>query len=245
MIELEDVTKFYVIKKGLGREERVYAVKKISEKFADGKIYAVFGNSGSGKTTLAYIISGYTAQDSGVVYYNGKRVRENKTVRIVFQDPYASLNSAKDVKWHIETTARINGLNEDKIWEIYEYLGFPREKYESRLAWALSGGELQMLSFTIAFAQKPQSIVLDEPFSYLDSMTMNRVMNLIRNTKEEILYIYMDNDMNRCAYLSDYLIIMRNGEVVEKGETDKILTDPENDFTKCILNNAPVINKRI
>ncbi|MGP6207249.1 ATP-binding cassette domain-containing protein [Cuniculiplasma sp. SKW3] len=245
MIELKDVTKFYTIKKGFGKEERIYAVNNISEKFNDGKIYAVFGNSGSGKTTLASIISGYIAQDSGHVYYDGEPLKGHKTVRIVFQDPYASLNSAKDVKWHIETTAQINGLVEDKIWETYEYLGFPRKKYENRLVWTLSGGELQVLSFIIAFAQHPQSIVLDEPFSYLDTMTMNRVMKLIRSTREQILYIYMDNDMNRCVYLSDYLIIMHNGEVVEQGETDKIITNPENNFTKLILNNIPEINKRI
>ena len=245
MIRLEGITKFYMDKGGIGKGNRVYALKDLNQEFSDGKIYAVFGNSGCGKTTLANVISGYSTPDSGHVYYDGSLVKRENSVRIVFQDPYTSLNGSKDVAWHMETTARINGMNPEKIWNIYENLGFFRSNYENRMVWTLSGGELQILSFTIAFAQKPRCIVLDEPFSYLDTMTINRVMNLMRNTKDKILYIYMDNDMNRCGYISDDILIMDGGSIIEQGQTDTVIMHPEKEFTKGIIRNIPDIRKRI
>lgn len=245
MIELRDIQKYYIEKRRVRGGERIYAVNNISAKFNDGNVYAIFGNSGSGKTTLGSMISGYVQPDSGEIYYDNSRIRTKKSVRHVFQDPYASLNGAKDVTWHIETTAGLNDLDEENVWKVYENSGLSREDYRNRLVWTLSGGEKQILAFSMALAQKPSCIVLDEPFSFLDTMTLCRELNLIKQTRDKILYIYLDNDMNRCAYVSDFIHVMKEGKIIDSGSTESVISSPENDFTRQIIENMPDIEKRI
>ncbi|MCW6168493.1 MAG: ATP-binding cassette domain-containing protein [Thermoplasmatales archaeon] len=245
MIEVKDVQRYYIVKQSRIKKEKFYALKDVSAIFRDGDIFAIFGDSGSGKTTLGDIISGYQRPDTGSVFYNGSLERKNKSVRYVFQDPYTSLNPAKDVRWHIETTSSLNNLDLVNVWNTFELTGLSRRNYETRLISTLSGGERQMLAFSIALSQQPDCMVLDEPFSYLDTLTLFRLLSILRKTKDKVLYIYMDNDMNRCAYVSDMIYILKRGKIIEQGTPEKIINSPENEFTREVIEKMPDLHKRI
>jgi peptide/nickel transport system ATP-binding protein len=240
MIELSGIKKYYSFGK-----EKFYALNGIDAAFETGKISSIFGNSGSGKTTLGNIISGFEKQDEGIVLYNGSREKKSKTIRNVFQDPYISLNSNKDVRWHIETTANLNSLNQKVLWENLEITGMEKERYGSRYISSLSGGERQRLAFSVVMSQQPEFIVLDEPFSYLDTLNMFNLLQLLKKMKKVISFIYLDHDLNRCAYISDYIYILKDGQIVEHGKTQAIVENPVNSFTRSVVENLPDLDKLV
>ncbi len=245
MIELKGVHKYYRNRgKGSGNG-RIYALAGVSATFQENKITSVMGNSGSGKTTMAHIISGFEKQDSGEVLYDGSYQRGRLTVRNVFQDPYISLNPVKDVRWHLETAASLNNLETEIFWENLENTGLRKENMESRVVGSMSGGERQRLAFSMAISQQPEYLIMDEPFSYLDSLNMFRILQLIKELKDKITFIYFDHDMNRCTFLSDYIYIINGGRIEEEGEPERILSDPVSDFTESLLRSMPDIHRRI
>ncbi|AAT43349.1 ATP-binding cassette domain-containing protein [Picrophilus oshimae] len=238
MIEIKNVDKYY-IKKGILKRDVFYALKDVNISFYPGKIYSIFGKSGSGKTTLANIISGYKKPDKGsVLYKNGIKIR------YVFQDPYISLNITKDVKWHIETSAGLNNIDLNYAWYIFNSTGLDKDLYEYRSVESLSGGERQLLAFAMAYLQKPDVIVLDEAFSYLDTLNLRRVFEVLKRTKNNILYIYFDNDINRCLFLSDFIYVLNNGSLVESGTPDMMIKNP-GAFMRNIIEKMPDYRKRI
>jgi peptide/nickel transport system ATP-binding protein len=158
-------------------------------------------------------------------------------VRQIFQDPYLSLNPAKDVGWHIETAARLNRIDPEDVWAVFESTRLAKGKFESRLTSTLSGGERQMLAFSMALAQQPDCLVLDEPFSYLDTLNRFRMLSLLRKTKDRILHIYVDNDIDRCAYVSDFIYILKSGQVIEQGTPERIIDSPREEFTREVVRN--------
>jgi peptide/nickel transport system ATP-binding protein len=245
MIEVNNIQKYYIIRRNGIKEQKFYALDNVSAIFREDNIFAIFGDSGSGKTTLCNIISGYQKPDAGSVLYNNSSEKKTKSVRYVFQDPYTSLNATKDVRWHIETTASLNDLDPVNIWNTFELTGLSRKNYETRLISTLSGGERQMLAFSIALSQQPDCMVLDEPFSYLDTLTLFRILSILKKTKDKVLYIYMDNDMNRCAYVSDMIYVLKGGKIIEQGTPEKIINSPEEEFTMEIIEKMPDLQKRI
>ncbi len=244
MIELMGVDKFYWKIKN-GKREKIFALKNVNISFRKNNITAVFGNSGSGKTTLGNIITGFNSPDSGEVLYDGNPERNQKTVRYVFQDPYISLNPAKNVEWHVETAARLNGIDAAGIRETVELVGLPWKEYGTKNVGVLSGGEKQRLSYAMAIAQEPDYVVMDEPFSYLDSLNIFNLLHIMRDIKEKTAFIYLDHDLNRCLFVSDFICVLKNGSIIETGTPEKIKNEPVGSFTKEAVSKLPDIKKRI
>ncbi|MGP6220451.1 ATP-binding cassette domain-containing protein [Caldiplasma sukawensis] len=244
-IELRDIIKFHFKNNGIFKNQRTAIIKGINMKFRKGLIYGIFGDSGAGKTTLGHIISGYDKDFDGKILLDGNTIDPVKYFRIVFQDPYTSLNPSKDVNWHVHMTATLNGIEEDHVWHYLERVGINRNSYGQRKVSTLSGGEMQRITFSIGVSQNSQCIVYDEPFSYLDTLNIFAALEIIRERKDQIITIYLDNDLNRCSFVSDYIFIMRDGRIVEEGSTEKILYHPEEQYTKMILEKSPNIKKRI
>jgi len=245
MIELRGIQKYYVSGKKIDRGALFYALRGINAVFKKGEVTAIFGNSGSGKTTIGNIVTGFEKQDEGYVYYDGSLERDSHFIRYVFQDPYISLNATKDVEWHVETTAKFNGLDPYKIWEKLNVAGLRKEIYRLRTVEGLSGGERQRLAFSIAVSQDPEYIVLDEPFSYLDSLNLFYMLQMIRDMSKAISFIYLDHDLNRCSFVSDYMYVLKGGEVIEEGKPEQIIKDPHTEFMRDTVKNMPDIKKRI
>ncbi|WP_337861183.1 ATP-binding cassette domain-containing protein [Ferroplasma sp.] len=245
MIELKNVSKEYKIPRGRLKFSDFYALNNISTIFKNNIVNGITGSSGSGKTTLANVITGYDTDYSGEIFYNGKKEKNPKFIRYVFQDPYIAMNPVKNVEWHIKTAASINGINMEKATEKLELAGMDYNNYKNRYANSLSGGELQKLAFAISIIPEPDFIVLDEAFSMMDSITLFQTLNFLKELKNKISIIYIDHDINRVSFVSDYFYIIDHGQIIEEGYTEKIMECPENDYTKELIKYSPDYKKRI
>jgi len=245
MIKLENITKEYKIKIGRFKYINTYALNNITTKFNDNIISGITGSSGSGKTTLANIITNYDKDYSGKIFYDNKIEKDFNYIRYVFQDPYISLNPVKTVEWHIKTAAEINNVDMGTAINKFDITGVKYKDYKDRYINTLSGGEMQKLAFSISIIPSPEYIVLDEAFSMLDSINLFYMLDLLKKIKNDISIIYIDHDIKRISFVSDYIYIINNGKIIEENYTDKIINSPENDYTKDLIKYSPDYKKRI
>ena len=245
MIELNGIKKQYKLKSSALKYRDYYALDNISTVFRDNIISGITGSSGSGKTTLANIISGYDRDYSGEIFYNGRREKNQNFIRYVFQDPYISMNPVKTVEWHISTAAEINHVKIEKAIEKLEMAGMDYSTFRSRYVDSLSGGELQKLALAISLIRDPNFIVLDEAFSMMDSINLFAVLTFLKELKKTVSIIYIDHDINRVSFVSDYIYIMNCGKIIEENYTEKIMGDPEDEYTEELIKYSPDYRKRI
>ncbi len=245
MIELKGIKKQYKLKSSPLKYRDYYALDNISTVFRDNIISGITGSSGSGKTTLANIISGYDRDYSGEIFYDGRREKIQNFIRYVFQDPYISMNPVKTVEWHISTAAEINHVKIEKATEKLEIAGMDYSAFRSRYANSLSGGELQKLALAISLIPDPNFIVLDEAFSMMDSINLFAILTFLKELKKTVSLIYIDHDINRVSFVSDYIYIMNCGKIIEENYTEKIMEDPEDEYTGELIKYSPDYRKRI
>ncbi|WP_298409646.1 ATP-binding cassette domain-containing protein [Ferroplasma sp.] len=245
MIELKGIKKQYKLKSSPLKYRDYYALDNISTIFRDNIISGITGSSGSGKTTLANIISGYDRDYSGEILYDGSREKDQNFIRYVFQDPYISMNPVKTVEWHISTAAEINHVKIEKATEKLEMAGMDYSAFRSRYVNSLSGGELQKLALAISLIPDPNFIVLDEAFSMMDSINLFAILTFMKELKKTVSLIYIDHDINRVSFVSDYIYIMNCGKIIEENYTEKIMEDPEDEYTGELIKYSPDYRKRI
>lgn len=245
MIELKGIKKQYKLKSSPLKYRDYYALDNISTIFRDNIISGITGSSGSGKTTLANIISGYDRDYSGEILYDGSREKDQNFIRYVFQDPYISMNPVKTVEWHISTAAAINHVKIEKATEKLEMAGMDYSAFRSRYVNSLSGGELQKLALAISLIPDPNFIVLDEAFSMMDSINLFAILTFLKELKKTVSLIYIDHDINRVSFVSDYIYIMNCGKIIEENYTEKIMEDPEDEYTGELIKYSPDYRKRI
>ena len=245
MIELKGIKKQYKLKSSPLKYRDYYALDNISTIFRDNIISGITGSSGSGKTTLANIISGYDRDYSGEILYDGSREKDQNFIRYVFQDPYISMNPVKTVEWHISTAAEINHVKIEKATEKLEMAGMDYSAFRSRYVNSLSGGELQKLALAISLIPDPNFIVLDEAFSMMDSINLFAILTSMKELKKTVSLIYIDHDINRVSFVSDYIYIMNCGKIIEENYTEKIMENPEHEYTKELIKYSPDYRKRI
>ncbi|BAB59654.1 ABC transport system ATP-binding protein A1A2 [Thermoplasma volcanium GSS1] len=241
---IENISKVYKRRTSAFKWVDIPALKNISYEFDEGTIYGVIGPSGSGKTTLANISVLYDRPDSGSVYYGNKEVTRMKPadlksyagiVRYVFQDPYTSLEPLRTVGWHIDTAAQSIHIVQEEAWKIATYLGMPESRYRDSIVEDLSGGQRQRLAFIIAMIADPAIIILDEPFSMLDSYNSMFLLNYLRMNKKGRVIIYIDQNIGKVLYVADRILVMDNGSIVEDQELSGILSTPSHETTKKLL----------
>ncbi len=245
MIELKGIKKQYKLKSSPLKYRDYYALDNISTIFRDNIISGITGSSGSGKTTLANIISGYDRDYSGEILYDGSQEKDQNFIRYVFQDPYISMNPVKTVEWHISTAAEINHVKIEKASEKLEMAGMDYSAFRSRYVNSLSGGELQKLALAISLIPDPNFIVLDEAFSMMDSINLFAILTSMKELKKTVSLIYIDHDINRVSFVSDYIYIMNCGKIIEENYTEKIMEDPEDEYTGELIKYSPDYRKRI
>ncbi len=248
MITLDGIVKKYKIKDGALKWHDFNALYNVNINIIDNTVTGICGISGSGKTTIANIISGYSDYDNGSILYEWKgkkysKMPHDKYLRNVFQDPYTSLNNLTDVKWHIEKAAGMNGVPvktaEEKLLSV-----LPVE-YMDRGIDTLSGGERQKLAFAIALISDPDVLVLDESFSMLDTLNLFYMLQLIRDLKNNMAVVYLDNDINRVLFSSDYIYIIDHGNIVEQGSAGYLAEHQKSNILKNMIKYHPSIYKRI
>jgi ABC-type glutathione transport system ATPase component len=231
------------------------AVADVSFELPPSGSIGIVGESGSGKTTVAKILVGLERATSGKIEVDGqdwslpaknsKERRERaKYLQIVFQDPYSSLDPRQSIGSALREALSISMKDSDEIIvranELADLVGLPQRILELRPA-KLSGGQRQRAAIARALASNPKALILDESVAALDVSIQAQILNLLVDIREQtgIAYILVSHDLAVVRHFADSLIVMKNGIVVERGQTEVVMDQPEHEYTKLLLASVP------
>jgi peptide/nickel transport system ATP-binding protein len=234
----------------------VHAVDDVSLELPAGRVTAVVGESGSGKSTLARLLARLIAPTSGELLLNGRavpgtnrrRLDYTKTVQMVLQDPFASLNPIHDVQYHltrpftVHRLARSGADLDDKIAAVLERVALtPADAFTHKYPHELSGGQRQRVAIARALAVRPQVLLADEPVSMLDVSIRLGVLNLLADLRdrEHLAILYITHDIASARYLADTIVVMYAGQAVESGPAVQVTDFPAHPYTQLLLTAAP------
>ncbi len=227
------------------------ALDNISIEVPENTTLGIVGQSGSGKTTLAEIVGGLQESTSGQIFYNNIEINKlnkeqykeyRKNVQFIFQSPIESMNPyykiSKILKEPMECILENYKEEEaiEKITKMLEYIDLDKS-YLDKYPKELSGGEAQRIAIARALLLNPKYIICDESVSALDVSVQAQILNLLKNLQKEfsISYLFISHDLATVKYMSDKVIVMKEGKIVEEGDTEKVFLDPQSDYTKMIL----------
>jgi len=239
LIQLKNATIEYREKTFFGKEKITTAVKNVSFELFKGEVLGLVGESGSGKSTISKALTGLLPLTKGTL----TRAKSTGTPRMVFQDPYGSLNPAKKIGWILEEPLKIQGgyTKEERKRLVRAALKEVEleEAHAKRYVRELSGGQRQRVAIAAALIQKPEIVILDEPVSALDVTVQGQILELLYRLKEEhgISYLFVSHDMNVIRRVCDRVIVLYQGEIVETGTTTDVFERPEHPYTKELLRN--------
>ncbi|MGC9153104.1 MAG: ABC transporter ATP-binding protein [Vulcanisaeta sp.] len=265
IIRTEELTKIFLAKNygiinRLLRERPLYvrAVDGVSIEIVRGKTTALVGESGSGKTTLGRLLVTLEQPTSGKIYFGdiditklrGKELRDIRAkLQMVFQDPYSSLNPTMRVRDIIGEPLKNRGVKgkdlDERIAKIMSEVGLDYASLAMRRPSELSGGQRQRVAIARALITNPEFVVLDEPTSALDASTQAQVLNLLIDlqARHNLTYLLITHNIAVARYMSDYMMIMYMGKILEAGETTVILKEPQHPYTQALIESIPDINK--
>ena len=251
IVEVEDLTKIYRVR---GSKEDFAAVKDVSFAIPRGETVAIVGESGSGKTTTARMLLKVIEPTSGAMRFDGvdvatlkgRQLRDfRQRVQPIFQDPYSSLNPMFSIERIIseplefyrrgsskERAARVRQLLDDVALPQTMLRRYPSE---------LSGGQRQRVAIARALALSPDLIVCDEPVSALDVLVQDQVLTLLRDLQREygLSYLFISHDLAVVRLISDYVCVMKDGQLVEAASSEEIFTNPRDPYTRRLLASIP------
>lgn len=249
LLELADVTKTFSVG-GLFDRARIEAVKGVSFALDAGapEVFTIVGESGSGKTTIARMILGSETPTSGRIRFMGEDharllTRARRTgfmakVQPIFQNPFEAFNPLTTVDYFLFTTARrFRGLDrsgvEAAVDEALQHVGLSLAEVRGRYPHELSGGQLQRVAVARALIPGPKLIVADEPVSMVDASLRVSIVNLFRMLRDDlgVSIIYITHDLATAYYISDRVIIMHKGDVVEAGAARAVLDNPTHPYS--------------
>lgn len=232
------------------------AVDDVSFSVRPGQSLAIVGESGSGKTTVARMIVGLETPTSGRIVVAGRersrhrvssreRKRRAREVQIVFQDPYSSLDPrmtinaciAEVLKLHFDQT---DDVRDGRVAQLLDQVGLD-QRHGAVLPKALSGGQRQRVAIARALASEPTVLICDEAVASLDVSIQAQVLNLLSDIREQtgVSYLFISHDLAVVRQVSDEVIVMRNGKIVERGRTDEVLQSPKSAYTRRLLAAIP------
>lgn len=211
-----------------------------------GETLGVVGESGSGKTTIGKILSGLVKEYEGHIDYAGKpttqHIQQAQPIIMLFQDPFSSLNPnmtvgeaiAEPIKVHFADMTKQN--REDKTIELMEQVGLKPEEYH-KFPHSFSGGQRQRICIARALAMQPGFLIFDESVSALDVSIQAQILNLINELKAKHRFtsIFISHDLHVIHYISDRILVMQKGKIVEQGSTEEIFNNPKEEYTKRLL----------
>lgn len=249
MPALVEVTRLSVRFGGAKQEP---ALNQVSLAIAHGEVLGLVGESGSGKTTLGRVLAGLVPVDSGNVAFNGRRLNKTtlKTVRkelgIVFQDPASSLNPRHLIGSNIAEPLRLHSplprqAQSARVASLLESVQLPATMAE-RYPHELSGGQRQRAALARALALSPRLLIADEPTSALDVSVQARIIELFLELHEQFDFacLFISHDLAVVEQLANRVAVLRNGELIELGNTADVLSNPQDTYTRRLLAAAPV-----
>ena len=258
LLVVEDVKKYFPITQGIIFQKEIATVKAvdgISFTVNEGETLGIVGESGCGKSTLARCIMRLLDPTSGKIVFRGRDIthlsrREMRPVRremmMVFQDPFASLNSRKRVGFIVAEALQVHGIGTEaeikrRVQELLDVVGLSPEHY-NRFPHEFSGGQRQRIGIARALAINPKLIVCDEPVSALDVSVQAQILNLLKDLQGEfgLTYVFIAHDLNVIRHISDRIIVMYLGHVVEEASREQLYREPRHPYTGALLSAVPV-----
>src|SRR5215469_16466205 len=248
---------------GLGKDFRIgrgvvlHAAKDVSISLYRGGVVALVGESGSGKSTVARLLDGQEHPTAGTIQLDDKPVhlagrrafrRYKSEVQLVFQDPFASLNPAHTVRYHIERPLHLHrrSLSRQQVREqaaaLMEQVRLsPAEKFLAKYPHELSGGQRQRVSFARALAAEPRVLLADEPVSMLDVSIRLEMLSLLDDLRQRfhLALLYITHDIASARYFADEILVMYAGQIVERGPAESVTQEPAHPYTQLLVRSAP------
>lgn len=215
-------------------KEEKQVLKDISLEVREDEILGLVGESGCGKSTLSKVILGFVKPDAGEICHY------TKMPQMIFQDPFSSLNPSKRISWILEEPLRMQKIPKEerkqKVLEMAEKVGLSPEHLK-RYPRELSGGQRQRVSIAAALIQGAKFIIADEPVSALDVTIQRQIMELIAQLQEEmkLSVLFISHDLNVIYQMCDRVLVMKDGQILEEGETEELFENPKTEYTKELL----------
>ncbi len=259
MLKVNNLTKVFSLEKNnLSKGQNSFkAVNDVCLNIKEGEIFSIVGKSGSGKSTLGKMIVGLLKPDSGEILYEGKNIghisrkevkKIRKSVQIVFQDPYASLNPKMTIEKILMEPLTVHKRGDKtycrkKAEEIIQTVGLTKEDLK-RYPHEFSGGQRQRICIARAIILEPKLVVCDEAVSALDVLVQTQIINLLKELQEKyhMAYMFISHDLAVVRYISDRIGVMYAGELVEYGEKQQIFENPRHPYTKLLISSIPSTN---
>jgi peptide/nickel transport system ATP-binding protein len=256
LLEVRGLSKHFPVRTGLfGGAATVRAVDDVSFTVEKGEILGIVGESGCGKSTTARLVIGLIAPDKGEIMLDGERVgaalslRElRRRVQMVFQDSYASLNPRLTIEDTIAFAPRVHGMAgaaaRKRAHDLLRQVGLDPALFTDRYPHELSGGQRQRVNIARALALAPRLVLLDEAVSALDKSIQAQVLNLLLDLKDELslTYVFISHDLNVVRFISDRVVVMYLGEVVEQGPVEALWSDARHPYTRALLASMPSLD---
>ena len=251
LLRVEHLKKYFKSARGM-----VHAVDDVSFTLEAGKTLGVVGESGCGKSTLGRTIIRLQEPTSGSVFFDGKDVsklnrqglwEQRRQMQMIFQDPFSSLNPRMTISQAIEEPLALYKICPDRtsrqkrVAELMDTVGLAR-RFAFSYPHELDGGRRQRIGIARALALNPRFIVCDEPVSALDVSIQAQILNLMQDLQKEfhLTYMFITHDLSVVYHISDEIMVMYLGQVIEKAPAEKLFANPVHPYTQALLSAIPV-----
>ncbi|TKB44697.1 ATP-binding cassette domain-containing protein [Thalassotalea mangrovi] len=247
LIEVKDLSKDYKVRNHWWKKEAITVLQPLSFKLDANETLAVIGNIGSGKSVLAKLLVGAARPTTGEIYLNGQHLQTGnfkqrcQHVRMIFQDAGNTLNPSLTIKQQLEEPLLLNTRLDAQertvqIRETLQKVGLLADHMHF-YPHMFSGGQKQRISLARAIILQPQLVILDEALAALDLSLRAQMVNLLLDLQEQmgLAYLLISQDLDIVEHLSDKLLVLNDGKLIESGPTDQVLKNPKHKYTKKLI----------
>ena len=238
------------------RRDPVHAVRGVSFTIESGETLGIVGESGCGKTTLSRAIlglvpfQGQACMDDKVLDWKTNPSKYRKTLQLIFQDPYASLNPRIPVGQALVEPLTVHTKyskkeKEERVAALLKKVGLTQED-AGKYPHEFSGGQRQRIAIARALILEPEIVIADEPVSALDVSVQAQILNLLSDVKRDmgLTMIFISHDLSVVRHVADRVLVMYNGQIVEEGLTEEVMNAPQHPYTQQLLAAAPTLDTR-